>query len=153
LADNLDVVGEASTRIGQLVKSLRSFAQLDEAEFQLCDISEGLDSALALLQNRLPTDLHIEREYAEIPQVYCAARQINQVFMSVLKNAIAASGASGHIHIHLWAKDDEVRVCMGAGLAMAYRIVEMHNGRIEIESKVVVGTQVDIRLLQHQGNE
>lgn len=32
LADNLDVVGEASTRIGQLVKSLRSFAQLDEAE-------------------------------------------------------------------------------------------------------------------------
>ncbi|MGY8825859.1 MAG: ATP-binding protein [Candidatus Latescibacterota bacterium] len=127
------------------------------------------------MQNRLPPDLHIEREYAEIPQIYCAARQINQVFMSVLKNAIVASGASGHIHIHLWAKDDEVRVCiaaerlerifdfnfnqddgrvrMGAGLAMAYRIVEMHNGRIEIESKVGVGRQVDFRLPQHQGNE
>ncbi|MFT5089028.1 MAG: signal transduction histidine kinase [Candidatus Latescibacterota bacterium] len=44
-------------------------------------------------------------------------------------------------------------MCIGAGLAMAYRIVEMHNGRIEIESKVGVGTQVDIRLLEHQGNE
>jgi len=177
LADNLGVVGEASARIDQLVKSLRSFAQLDEAEFQLCDISEGLDSALALLQSRLPPDLSIEREYLEIPKIYCATGQINQVFMSVLKNAVEASGDSGRIHIRLWTENDEVCACirdegkgiaperlerifdfnfnqddgrvrMGSGLAMAYRIVEAHGGRIEIKSDLGIGTQVDIRLPQ-----
>lgn len=175
LADNLAVVGEASARIDQLVKSLRSFAQLDEAEYQLCDLSEGLDSALALLQNRLPEGLVVERKYEAIPPVYCAVGQINQVFMSILKNALEASGDSGRIQVRVWDEDGEARVRisdvgkgiapeqlerifdfgfnkndgrvrMGAGLAMAYRIVEANGGRIEIDSELGVGTQVEIRL-------
>jgi signal transduction histidine kinase len=42
---------------------------------------------------------------------------------------------------------------MGTGLAMAYRIVEAHGGRIEIESEVGVGTQVDIYLPQNASKE
>ena len=182
LADNLAVIGAASARIDQLVKSLRSFAQLDEAEYQLCDLREGLDSALVLLQNRLSAGFEIEREYAEMPPVYCAVGQINQVFMSVLKNAIEASGDSGRIELRIWSEAAEARVRisdtgkgiapehlerifdfgfqkndgrvrMGTGLAMAYRIVEAHGGRIEIESEVGVGTQVDIYLPQNASKE
>lgn len=175
LAANLAVVGEASARIDQLVKSLRSFVQLDEAEYQLCDLREGLDSALALLHNRLPESLVIERQYEAISPVYCAVGQINQVFMSILKNAIEASGDSGRIQVRIWDENGEARVRisdagkgiapeqlerifdfsfnkgearvrMGTGLAMAYRIVEAHGGRIEVDSELGAGTQVELRL-------
>jgi len=80
-------------RISQIVVSLRNFSRLDEADMKPVDIHQGIDSALLLLQNRLkklPEQPQIEiiKEYGNLPQVECYAGQLNQVFMSLLTNAI-----------------------------------------------------------------
>ncbi len=92
LVDSMKVGAE---RIREIVKSLRTFSRLDEAEFKIVDIHEGLDSTLMILQNRLkgkPNGLSIEvvKNYGELPLVECYAGQLNQVFMNILSNAVDA---------------------------------------------------------------
>ncbi|MGP1383150.1 MAG: MASE1 domain-containing protein [Thainema sp.] len=82
-------------RIREIVKSLRNFSRLDEAEFKAVDIHEGLDSTLMILQNRLKKtverpDLEVVKSYSKLPRVECYPGQLNQVFMNILSNAIDA---------------------------------------------------------------
>ncbi len=68
---------------------------MDEAEFKVVDIHEGIDNTLMILQHRLkarpdrPT-IHVMRDYADLPLVECYPGQLNQVLMNVLANAIDA---------------------------------------------------------------
>jgi light-regulated signal transduction histidine kinase (bacteriophytochrome) len=82
-------------RIRQIVKSLRNFSRLDEAECKDVDLHEGIDSTLAILQHQLKaqsdrSEIHVVKEYSHLPLVECYAGQLNQVFMNILSNAIDA---------------------------------------------------------------
>ncbi|MEG4168585.1 MULTISPECIES: response regulator [unclassified Microcoleus] len=82
-------------RIEEIVRSLRNFSRLDEAELKVVDIHEGLESTLMILQHRLKdeadqTIIKVVKEYEDMPKIECYAGQINQVFMNVLTNAIEA---------------------------------------------------------------
>lgn len=82
-------------RIREIVKSLRSFSRLDEAEVKTVDIHEGIDSTLMILGHRLKAQgqykgIEVVRDYGLLPSVECYAGQLNQVFMNVIANAIDA---------------------------------------------------------------
>ena len=82
-------------RILEIVKSLRTFSRLDEAEYMAVDLHEGLDSTLMILQSQLkgdPTRPQIEviKNYGILPPVECYPGKLNQVFMNILGNAIDA---------------------------------------------------------------
>ncbi|MFW6358253.1 MAG: GAF domain-containing protein [Chroococcales cyanobacterium] len=77
-------------RICQIVKSLRSFSRLDEAEMKPVNIHEGIDSTLLILHNRLKTGVEIIKNYGDLPRVECYPGQLNQVFMNIIANAIDA---------------------------------------------------------------
>jgi signal transduction histidine kinase len=82
-------------RIAEIVKSLRNFSRLDEADLKQADLHEGLDNTLLILQHRLKSTQHktaisIMRDYGSLPSVYCYPGQLNQVFMNILANAIDA---------------------------------------------------------------
>ena len=84
-----------SKRVAEIVKSLRSFSRLDEAEFKKIDIHESLEATLMILKSRLNStnpDAKIEiiQNYRELPLVYCSPASLNQVFMNILNNAIDA---------------------------------------------------------------
>ncbi|MBD2018576.1 HAMP domain-containing histidine kinase, partial [Leptolyngbya sp. FACHB-36] len=82
-------------RIQAIVRALRTFSRMDEAEVKTVNIHDGIDSTLMILQSRLkPTAGHrgidIIRDYGNLPLIECYAGQLNQVFMNVLSNAIDA---------------------------------------------------------------
>jgi signal transduction histidine kinase len=82
-------------RIREIVRSLRSFSRLDEAEVKDVNVHEGIDSTLMILHNRLKAKLdypaiQVVKEYGNLPQIECYAGQLNQVFMNILSNAIDA---------------------------------------------------------------
>ncbi|OCQ97202.1 hypothetical protein BCD64_14635 [Nostoc sp. MBR 210] len=84
-----------AVRIREIVKSLRNFSRLDEAEFKAVNIHEGIDSTLMILQHRLKDQpshpqIQVIKEYGMLPLIECYAGQINQVFLSILTNAIDA---------------------------------------------------------------
>ena len=113
-----------SVRIREIVKSLRSFSRLDEAEYKQVDIHEGIDNTLLILQHRLKNNstqsaIKIIKDYAQIPLVECYAGKLNQVFMNILGNAIDALSTSknkdnsSNITISTQVIDENwVRICI-----------------------------------------
>jgi two-component system, NtrC family, sensor kinase len=84
-----------STRIRDLVVSFRNFVRLDEADQKAVDLHEGLDSALLLLQSRLAAtstrpEILVQKHYGPLSPVQCHPKQLNQVFMNLITNAIEA---------------------------------------------------------------
>ncbi|MEH2266085.1 ATP-binding protein [Nostoc sp.] len=82
-------------RIQEIVKSLRNFSRLDEAELKKVNIHEGIDSALMILEHRLQArheypEIQVIKKYSQLPNVICYPGQLNQVFLNIIANAIDA---------------------------------------------------------------
>jgi len=164
---------EATDRVRSIVQSLKDFANLDQAELQLVDLHLGIDSTLTLIQHLLRDRIEIVRDYASLPHAQCFVSQINQVFMNLLTNAVQAIEDTGSITIttrqeEAWAvveiadtghgiEPEQIErlfdpgfttkgVGVGLGLAIAYRIIEEHDGSLDLASEVGKGTTFTIRL-------
>jgi signal transduction histidine kinase len=175
------VIDDGSERIVTVVKKLRSFARLDEAELKSADIHQGLDDTLALLRHELEDRIRVKRNYEEIPRVRCYPGRLNQVFLNILMNATHAIEGDGEITIATRQEGNEIHVviadtgtgippgCMdklfdpgfttkgvgvgtGLGLAISYRIIEEHGGRISVESTLGEGSAFRIAIPIHPGN-
>ncbi|MEH2083615.1 MAG: PAS domain S-box protein [Nostoc sp.] len=83
-----------AVRIQTIVRSLRNFSRMDEAEIKQVNIHEGIDSTLMILQHRLKgkfdREIKVVKNYGNLPLVECKASQLNQVFMNIICNAIDA---------------------------------------------------------------
>ncbi|MEG4027903.1 MULTISPECIES: AAA family ATPase [unclassified Microcoleus] len=84
-----------SERIKQIILSLRNFSRLDEAEMKSVDLHAGLESTLLILQNRFQESdnqpkVQVIQEYGNLPHVTCYASEMNQVFISIISNALDA---------------------------------------------------------------
>ncbi|MGB3512237.1 MAG: ATP-binding protein [Microcoleaceae cyanobacterium] len=82
-----------ANRISEIVKSLRIFSRLDEAEMKSVDIHAGIDSTLLILQASLqnrPFQIQVIKNYGDLPLVNCYASGLNQVVMNIINNAIEA---------------------------------------------------------------
>ncbi len=113
-----------TVRIQEIVKSLRSFSRLDEAEYKKVDIHQGIDNTLLILQHRLKnsstqSEIKIIKDYAQIPLVKCYAGKLNQVFMNIMGNAIDAltelrtTDTTANISISTVIIDENwVRICI-----------------------------------------
>ncbi|MEG4441748.1 ATP-binding protein [Microcoleus sp. AT9_B5] len=131
-------------RIREIVKSLRTFSRLDEADMKIVNIHEGLDSTLMILQHRLKEQpnrppIQVIKEYGDLPELECYAGQINQVFMNIISNAIDAleqMAQQGHSTNGYWENNvDE----------------NLHNTnckllKIRIRTLLVDGKRVQIRI-------
>jgi signal transduction histidine kinase len=172
---NNDVITMASERIVKIVKSLRSFARLDEADYEDADMHEGIDSTLTLLHHMTKDRIEIVKEYGDIPRMCCHLGQLNQVFMNILKNDAESIEGKGTIHIKTSVEDKKVIIRIsdngqgireeslskifdpgfttkgvgvgtGLGLSISYNIIQDHSGKIEVESEEGKGSTFSIIL-------
>ncbi len=173
IRDASRVICAGNDRVAGIVESLRSFTRLDEADLKACDIHEGIDSALTLLGHELRDRIDVVREYGDVGPVVCHPRQLNQVFLNVLRNASQAITDSGRITIRTCRDGDAVSVTIGdtgcgipqdqldhifeprfvgradrigssLGLSICYDIMRRHGGRIQVESDLGRGSTFTI---------
>jgi PAS domain S-box-containing protein len=172
------VIGLGAERVSEIVKSLRTFVRLDEAEMKMANIHEGLDSALTLIGHDIGDRIEVERHYGELRPIVCHPGRLNQVFLNLLLNASQAIDGTGRIVIKTSEKKGEVRVAIrdtgrgipatdiesifeprfttkgarigtGLGLSICYQIVQQHRGRIEVESQLGKGSVFTVVLPRH----
>jgi signal transduction histidine kinase len=91
----MDSMENGARRISEIVRSLRTFSRLDEADVKQIDLHEGIDSTLTILNTRFRMfpnvqPLKLIKDYGELPLVECHGTQINQVVMNLIVNAIDA---------------------------------------------------------------
>ncbi|WP_341733190.1 PAS domain S-box protein [Microcoleus sp. EPA2] len=91
----LESMKTGAARISDIVKSLRTFSRLDQADLKPIDLRENIESTLVILQNRLngragKPKIHLTKNYGKLPKIECYGSLLNQVFMNLLVNAIDA---------------------------------------------------------------
>ncbi len=82
-------IEDGAKRTQEIVRGLRNFSRLDEVEFQLANINEGIESTVVLIKNKL-NDIKLVKKLQAIPTIECYPGKLNQLFMNIIDNAIGA---------------------------------------------------------------
>ncbi len=86
-------------RITEIVRSLRTFARIDENELRYSNIHELIDTTLIMLHNQYKNRIEIVKNYCNFQNLNCYSGKLSQVFMNILSNAIQAIPEKGTIFI------------------------------------------------------
>jgi signal transduction histidine kinase len=95
----LEEISFSSTRISELIKSMKDYSYMDQASLQEIDLHEGIESTLIILQHKLKYGITIRRKYAELPKIWAYGRELNQVWTNLIDNAIDAMQGQGELTI------------------------------------------------------
>lgn len=178
LEDSTDLIDESlegADRVQAIVRNLKSFSRVDQAEEQQADINECLDTTIAIAWNELKYKVSLEKDYAELPPLLCHPQQLNQVFMNLLVNAAQAIEEKGVVGVKTWSDTSSIHIEIsdngcgiaagnlprifepffttkevgkgtGLGMSISYDIVRAHEGDIRVSSILGQGTTFHVEL-------
>ncbi|WP_306476266.1 ATP-binding protein [Methyloversatilis sp.] len=156
-----------------MVNSFRDYARLPQPVLTPLDLNRLVDEVLGLYETSTP---RIERHLAaDLPDISGDAGQLRQVIHNLLQNAQDASADAGapQISVHTRRRGNRVELSVrdnghgfpaqvlarafepyvtskargtGLGLAIVKKIVDEHDGRIEIENIAPQGAEIRIAL-------
>lgn len=90
LLQRADTIVEGTSRIRELVKDLRSFSRLGEAEKKIVPCNEILLSTIHLVRSQYSRSAKILCTLPADPRIECWPAQLGQVFMNIVVNACQA---------------------------------------------------------------
>jgi signal transduction histidine kinase len=171
---HLEVIESEIQRLDRVVQTLVDFSRPVELQLKEQDLRRVVSGVLMLASAELETrDVHVQSDLPDRPvMAKVDADLLKQALLNVVLNGAQAMAEGGKLEVRL-AEDgrmallsihdqgggipDDVRDKIfdlyfttkkdgsGIGLAMTYRIVELHNGSIEVESDATHGTTFILR--------
>ncbi|MEG4230973.1 AAA family ATPase [Microcoleus sp. Pol11C3] len=164
LKRGLATINTATDRASKVVFALKTYARYEQSgEKTAASIKEGIETILTLYQNLLKQGVEVIKNYAEIPPILCYPDELNQVWTNLIHNGLQAMDYRGTLTIELTAQDDQAKISIsdsgkgiseeikgkifdpffttkpagegsGLGLDIVKKIVDKHQGKIEVES-------------------
>ena len=168
-------VRQEIARINRIIGDLLETARPRAPQIRLSDLNTTVEHAVMLARQQvLSKPIKIELHKAQnLSDVEHDSDQIHQVLLNLLLNAVQAIEGAGSVRVELVAEDDNAVIVIsdtgrgiapenlpnifrpfyttkgngtGLGLSLAQRIVEEHQGRIEVRSVVGSGSKFIVRL-------
>jgi two-component system NtrC family sensor kinase len=166
----------ACERISGVIRSLKTFARVNESDLLKVDINDMLRNTIKLTGSMFRNRIAFECVFGDLPEVECYPGLLNQVFLNLIANAAQAVPGEGQVtvrtdlegaRVHISVEDNgsgipiEVRPKIfaagfttkplgegtGLGLTITREIVEdTHGGSISFETEVGVGTTFHVRI-------
>jgi signal transduction histidine kinase/iron only hydrogenase large subunit-like protein len=179
LKSDLDVITQQADRCKKIVSGLLHFARQNKVARQSHDIRTLIDKSL--LASNCPENVvvHVEHHFDD-PNIFVDGDQIVQVLVNIITNALAVMPDGGALRIQTINESSLTRILVsdtgigiskenlnkifepffttkqigkgtGLGLAVAYGIIKMHSGSIQVvsnsdESQGPTGTTFTIEL-------
>ena len=172
----MSIVLKESERLNKSISDFLRFVRPQEKRALEFDVAASLNETLDLLENspELHERHEIRREIVPPSFVLVGdADQIRQVFWNLARNAVQAMQHGGTLTVRTNVKDDAYQIVFsdsgrgmshtdlqrlfqpfrtnfpsgtGLGMAISYRIVQEHGGRIDVSSREGVGTAITVSL-------
>ena len=171
----LEDIHLGTTRSTEIVKGLQIFSKNNEDVCGIVDIHDGINATILLLQYQINNRVEVIKNFGDVPKITCYPGKLNQAFMNIMTNSIQAIKENGSITITTgefgdWVYIDfkdtgvgmseatkqkvfepffttkEVGKGTGLGLSIVLGIIESHQGKIEVESKIGEGASFKIFL-------
>ena len=173
---DIEEIEKESLRARDIVHQLLEFSRKRPLEIKEIQINDIMSEVLALAAVPLKdSNIKISKLYGDIPLIEGDANQLKQVFLNIINNAIFAMQGGGslgvttamtdkdsvHIEIRDTGKGIPKEILQrifepffttkqekgtGLGLSVSYKIIQSHNGRIDVESEEDRGTKFTIVL-------
>lgn len=167
---------EGTQRTKNIILDLKNFSRMEEQVLTQFDIPKEIDTTLNILNNKYKNRITVIKEYEDnLPKIEAYGGQLNQVFMNILDNAQGAMKETGTLTIKISTENQNVKIQFtdtgcgipkenlskvfdpffttkpvgkgtGLGMSISYKVISNHNGTIEVESEVGVGTTFTIKL-------
>lgn len=162
----------ACMRIHDVIQSVRAYARGDKNEPELVALDKLFEDSLTILRHETKGRITIHKSVPDINLTVYPGR-LAQVFLNLLANACQAIDNEGEIWIEASTTDTEVKVSirdsgrgiaadrlpglfidghttresgMGMGLIIVKKLIDLHKGRIEVDSIQGEGTTFTIFL-------
>lgn len=184
LVDSLSAIMKAVNDGAEISNKMLEFAKtkVDATEYVIDDICNLIKLSIEFTMPRWKNmaqakgiNYYIDMEgVREKSEVSCNSREIREVFINIIHNALEAMPDGGRISFSLWNKDgvafikvsdsgkgmsEDVRKKIfdpffttrrpngsGLGMSIAYSIISRHNGKIEVSSEIGKGSTFTLQL-------
>lgn len=163
-------------RINSIVNDLMYLGKPKEIKYEKANIEEIIAYTLSITQQQAERQgVNIETIMkGPLPPIDCDGKQLKQVFINLIKNAIESMTDGGEIKIHVKVLEENKMFISirdegcgitdknilnlgepfyttkkdgtGLGLMVTNQIIKDHNGDLKIESEVGKGTNVNVTL-------
>ena len=174
--EDLRVIFEEIERINEIVDQFLRFAKPAPPLLGKAEILPVIEETLQLLRPQIEKQgISVRKSFRSLPPLTIDREQMKQVILNLLMNAIQAMPGGGQLRldgmvsdhdqwIQLTIQDSGIGISredmnrlfdpffstkeagMGLGLSIAHRIIDLHHGRIEVESRPGNGTLFTIWL-------
>jgi two-component system, NtrC family, sensor kinase len=176
LANLADIDKLACERIYAVIRSLKTFARVNEGDLRKVDLHEILLNMLKLSGCVFRRRVTVVTNFSDLPEVECYPGLLNQVFLNLVVNAAQAIQGDGTITVSTRVDGPMVEIAIadtgtgippdvqprifsagfttkpigegtGLGLALTREIIEdTHGGRIWFDTEMGKGTTFTIRI-------
>ena len=97
--------------MSDLVSTMKSYSQLDRAPLQDIDVTEGIESTLVILGEKLHDGITVVRDYTDdMPRIEAIPGDLNQVWTNLIDNAIDAMEGEGTLRASTRTEGEHVVV-------------------------------------------
>jgi signal transduction histidine kinase len=176
LANLTDIDKLACERIYAVIRSLKTFARVNEGDLRKIDLHEILLNTLKLSGCVFRRRVTVVTNFTDLPEIECYPGLLNQVFLNLVVNAAQAIQGDGTITVSTRLDGGSVEISIadtgsgippevrprifsagfttkpigegtGLGLALTREIVEdTHGGRIWFDTEMGKGTTFTVRI-------